>query len=104
MVSIDGVLLRASTPIPGASETLSLLQKQRIPFILLTNGGGKHEKERVSELGKRLDISLDPSIIVQSHTPFAGLVKEKNGQNALEHKCVMIVGGEGDKCRHVAEK
>src|SRR3979490_1955970 len=43
--SIDGVLLRASKPIAGAAEALHTLQDRGIPFILLTNGGGKHETE-----------------------------------------------------------
>jgi ribonucleotide monophosphatase NagD (HAD superfamily) len=96
--------VRASKPLPGTSESLSLLQSERIPFLLLTNGGGKHETERAAELSKRLEVPLQPSLIVQSHTPFAGLVKGKNGHNSLENKCVLVVGGEGDKCRRVAEQ
>ncbi|RAL61845.1 hypothetical protein DID88_002908 [Monilinia fructigena] len=63
---IDGVLLRSSSPIPGASEALNLLYSNNIPFILLTNGGGKHESARVTEL-------------------------------------ILVTGGDGDKCRKVAE-
>ncbi|KAI7570057.1 hypothetical protein KC343_g22976, partial [Hortaea werneckii] len=44
---IDGVLLRSSTPLPNAAATLKSLQAANIPFILLTNGGGKSETERV---------------------------------------------------------
>ncbi|KAK3078385.1 hypothetical protein LTS18_007632, partial [Coniosporium uncinatum] len=76
---IDGVLVRSSDPLPGAHETLSYLQKQRIPFILLTNGGGKTEQERVDDLSEKLGVRLDVSMLVQSHTPFAMLddLKEK---------------------------
>ncbi|EAW11523.1 putative HAD superfamily hydrolase [Aspergillus clavatus NRRL 1] len=100
---IDGVLLRSSKPIPGAAESLRLLKDQGIPFILLTNGGGKHETERVAEISEKLKVPLDPTVIIQSHSPFAELVKGPNEQSSLENKCVLVVGGEGNRCREVAE-
>lgn len=103
ITSIDGVLLRSSKPIPGAAESLKLLKDQGIPFILLTNGGGKHESERVAEISEKLQVPLDPSVIVQSHSPFAELVHGTDEDKALQNKCVMVVGGEGDGCRRVAE-
>lgn len=102
--SIDGVLLRASKPLPGAAKSLSFLEKQRIPFILLTNGGGISESERIGQLNDRLGLSLHPARIIQSHTPFAELVEGKKEQEPLEDKCVLVVGGPGDKCRHVAKE
>ncbi|KAF7718437.1 Haloacid dehalogenase-like hydrolase family protein [Penicillium ucsense] len=101
---IDGVLLRASKPIPGAAESLSLLKEQGIPFILLTNGGGKHETERVAEISEKLNVTLDPTHIVQSHSPFAELVKGVDETSALEHKRILVAGGDGDSCRLVAER
>ncbi|KAJ5888433.1 hypothetical protein N7495_008474 [Penicillium taxi] len=97
--SIDGVLLRSSKPIPGAAESLSLLKKQGIPFILLTNGGGTHETERVAEISEKLNVPLDVSDIVQSHSPFAELVKGPDEASALENKTVLVAGGDGDRCR-----
>ncbi|GAB7351790.1 hypothetical protein MBLNU459_g2364t1 [Dothideomycetes sp. NU459] len=94
---IDGVLVRSSDPLPRAHKALSYLQRQRIPFILLTNGGGKTEEARVAELSKSLDIELDTSMFVQSHTPFAGM-KE------LHDKTVLVAGGDYDKCQLVAQK
>ncbi|EON67713.1 HAD-superfamily subfamily IIA hydrolase [Coniosporium apollinis CBS 100218] len=94
---IDGVLLRSHDPLPRARKALSYLQQQRIPSILLTNGGGKHESERVADLSESLGVSLDTSMFVQSHTPFADMDQYKN-------KTVLVCGGEGDKCRVVAEK
>ncbi|KIX10111.1 TIGR01456 family HAD hydrolase [Rhinocladiella mackenziei CBS 650.93] len=99
--SIDGVLVRSANPIPHASATLQFLQRNSIPFILLTNGGGKHESERVQDLSSKLSVSLDTSMFVQSHTPFAALL---HGENSLRHKCIMVVGGEGGRCRAVAEQ
>ncbi|KAK8239352.1 HAD-like domain-containing protein [Phyllosticta capitalensis] len=94
---IDGVLLRSSDPIPRAHAALDFLQKQSIPFILLTNGGGKHEADRVAELSDKLQIPLDTSMFVQSHTPFADMDHYKD-------KTVLVCGGDGAKCRHVAEQ
>jgi HAD superfamily hydrolase (TIGR01450 family) len=102
--SIDGVLLRSSKPIPGAAEALRTLQERGIPFILLTNGGGKHETERVADISEKLNVPLDPSVIIQSHSPFAELVKGTPEQEALENKCVLVAGGDSDSCRKVAER
>ncbi|CAI7643426.1 hypothetical protein N7533_006860 [Penicillium manginii] len=101
---IDGVLLRASKPIPGAANSLALLKEQGIPFILLTNGGGKHETERVAEISEKLNVPLDATDIVQSHSPFAELVKGPDAASALENKCILVAGGDGDNCRRVAEQ
>lgn len=62
-----------------------------------------HETDRIGQLNKRLDASLDPNVIIQSHTPFAELVKGKKDQKPLEDKRVLVVGGPDDKCRKVAE-
>ncbi|KAK0919992.1 hypothetical protein LTR57_010222 [Friedmanniomyces endolithicus] len=93
---IDGVLLRSSNPLPGAHEALTYLQRQRIPFILLTNGGGKSETERVAELSEKLDVELNVDMFVQSHTPFAEMHEYKD-------KTVLVVGGDYDKCQLVAK-
>lgn len=100
--SIDGVLLRSSKPLPRAHRALSYLQTHRIPFILLTNGGGKSEQERVQQLSQLLEVPLDTSMFVQSHTPFAELANSHSKEN-LKDKCILVVGGEGEKCRRVAE-
>ncbi|KAF1952614.1 HAD-superfamily hydrolase [Byssothecium circinans] len=94
---IDGVLVRSSDPLPRAHKALSYLQTHHIPFILLTNGGGKHESDRVSDLSAKLSVPLDTRLFVQSHTPFADMHEYKD-------KTVLVVGGEADKCRLVAEQ
>lgn len=54
--------------------------------------------ERVAELSEKLEVPLDPSVIIQSHSPFAELA------GALENKRVLVVGGDSDRCRQVAER
>ncbi|KAI9800355.1 MAG: hypothetical protein M1825_004125 [Sarcosagium campestre] len=104
---IDGVLLRSAKPVPSAREALQILQRERIPFILLTNGGGKRESERVAELSERLGVPLSVGMFVQSHTPFAELaaamLPSARQHKSLRDKCILVLGGEGDKCRLAAE-
>lgn len=73
------------------------LQSSNIPFIFLTNGGGKSELARIQDLRDRLRIpSLREDAIVQSHTPFRDL-------KHLHDKNVLVIGGDGGKCREVAQ-
>ncbi|KAI0130131.1 HAD-superfamily subfamily IIA hydrolase [Xylariales sp. AK1849] len=97
---IDGVLLHVAEPIPGATQTLKHLQNNNIPFILLTNGGGKHEKDRVAQLSSKLDIELSTENFVQSHTPFQELV---HGPKGLRDKNILITGSDAGKARTIAE-
>ncbi|KAK2808944.1 hypothetical protein FQN50_004217 [Emmonsiellopsis sp. PD_5] len=63
-----------------------------------------HETERIAQLSERLHTPLETSMIIQSHTPFAELVKGNGKQEALENKCVLVVGGGDAKCRSVAKE
>jgi ribonucleotide monophosphatase NagD (HAD superfamily) len=102
--SIDGVLLRSSQNLPGATIALQLLQKNNIPFILLTNGGGKHESARVEDLSLKFGINLTEQNFVQSHTPFKDMVDGSDDLAALKDKNILVMGGDQDKCRTIAEK
>ncbi|KAI0153478.1 HAD-superfamily subfamily IIA hydrolase [Pestalotiopsis sp. NC0098] len=97
---IDGVLLHVAKPIPGAMESLKYLQENNIPFILLTNGGGKHEKDRVAQLSEKLNVELSTDNFVQSHTPFQELV---HGSEGLGDKNILITGSDAAKSRTIAE-
>ena len=56
----------------------------------------------MEQLSQLLEVPLDTSMFVQSHTPFAELAIG-NGEDNLKDKCILVVGGEGEKCRRVAE-
>ncbi|KAI9778614.1 MAG: Haloacid dehalogenase-like hydrolase domain-containing 5 [Geoglossum umbratile] len=43
-------------------------------------------------------------MFVQSHTPFERMVNGVNGAKGLRDKCVLVVGGDGERCREVAER
>lgn len=98
---IDGVLLHSKKQIPGARDALSYLALNNVPYILLTNGGGKTEADRVAELQKLLkthDITTD--MFVQSHTPFQYLLETP--ENKLKEKTVLVTGSDAAKAREIA--
>ncbi|CUS15418.1 unnamed protein product [Tuber aestivum] len=95
-IDIDGVLLRGPEPHPSAKRALAKLQENDIPFILLTNGGGISEAARCEDLSSKLDFPIAPSQLIQSHTPVKGF--------AEVYETVLVVGGEGENCRKVAEE
>lgn len=61
----------------------------------MTNGGGKTEQERCIQLSKQLEIEVSPGQFICGHTPMREM--------AEKFSTVLVVGGEGEKCRHVAE-
>lgn len=63
---IDGVLIRGGRPIPEAIEAMKVLNGDneygmKVPYIFLTNGGGKTEAERCIDLSRQLDIEVSPA-------------------------------------------
>lgn len=90
-------------PLAHARRSLQYLQSNGIPFILLTNGGGRIESARIEQLGHQLHVPLNVDMFVQSHTPFAALVEGNGRQEGLKDKCVLVLGGLENKCREVAE-
>ncbi|KAK8139554.1 hypothetical protein PG984_000677 [Apiospora sp. TS-2023a] len=94
---IDGVFVKGKDPLPGGADTLRLLQRLKIPYIFLTNGGGLTEKDHAAKVSSRLNVDIDPDQFVQSHSPFHDLVP------LYRNRRILVIGGEGDQIRHVAE-
>ncbi|KAJ5924870.1 hypothetical protein N7466_009057 [Penicillium verhagenii] len=97
---IDGVLMRGGQPIPEAVKAMKYINGDnpfgiRVPYIFLTNGGGKTEAERCEDLSKQLGIEVNPGQFICGHTPMREMAERYN--------TVLVVGGEGEKCRIVAE-
>ena len=65
------------------------------PYIFVTNGGGKTEQERCIQLSKQLEMEVSPGQFICGHTPMQEMAQKFN--------TVLVVGGEGEKCRQVAE-
>ncbi|KAI1262666.1 HAD-superfamily hydrolase [Xylariaceae sp. FL1019] len=97
---IDGVLIRGGRPIPEAIQAMKVLNGDnqygiKIPYIFLTNGGGKSESERCEDLSKQLEVDISPAQFICGHTPMSEM--------SSKFKTVLVVGGEGEKCRDVAQ-
>ncbi|KAI9803071.1 MAG: hypothetical protein M1833_001141 [Piccolia ochrophora] len=97
---IDGVLVRGGKVIPQAIEAMKMLNGEnqygiKVPYIFVTNGGGKTEQERCLDLSRQLDLEVSPGQFICGHTPMREM--------ANRYKTVLVVGGEGEKCRQVAE-
>ncbi|KAI1486833.1 HAD-superfamily hydrolase [Biscogniauxia mediterranea] len=97
---IDGVLVRGGRAIPEAVQAMKVLNGDneygiKIPYIFLTNGGGKSEAERCSDLSRQLDVEISPAQFICGHTPMSEM--------ATKYTTVLVVGGEGEKCRTVAQ-
>ncbi|KAI8952618.1 HAD-superfamily hydrolase [Xylaria longipes] len=97
---IDGVLVRGGRPIPEAVEAMKVLNGEnkygiKIPYIFLTNGGGKSEAERCGDLSRQLEVDISPAQFICGHTPMSEM--------ATKYNTVLVVGGEGEKCRTVAQ-
>lgn len=98
---IDGVLVHGDRLIPEGQRALEILNGDnelgiKIPHIFLTNGSGKPEQARVDQLSKILHNPISTEQFIQSHTPMSALAEYYN--------TVLVVGGEGYRCREVAEK
>jgi HAD superfamily hydrolase (TIGR01456 family) len=65
------------------------------PYIFVTNGGGKTEQERCVQLSDQLQMEVSPGQFICGHTPMREM--------AERYQTVLVVGGEGEKCRQVAE-
>ncbi|KAI5298117.1 hypothetical protein KEM56_004306 [Ascosphaera pollenicola] len=96
---VDGVLSRGKQAIPEAIEALKALHGQNeygihVPFVVVTNGGGTTEEQRCKELSSLLETAIAPAQFICSHTPMKQL--------AREHRTVLVVGLDPERCRHVA--
>lgn len=97
---IDGVLIRGGKPIPEAVEAMKVLNGEnqygiKVPYIFVTNGGGKTEQERCVQLSQQLQMEVSPGQFICGHTPMREMAERYN--------TILVVGGEGEKCRQVAE-
>jgi len=98
---IDGVLVHGDRLIPEGKKALEILNGDnelgiKIPHIFLTNGSGKIEKDRCQQLEKILGNPVSTDQFIQSHTPMSALSEY--------YSTVLVVGGEGYRCREVAEQ
>ncbi|KZT38048.1 HAD-superfamily hydrolase [Sistotremastrum suecicum HHB10207 ss-3] len=89
---IDGVLVHDNQAIPAGQRVLKFLDganplKLSIPYILITNGGGRAEFERATALSSILQHKISPDHLVQSHTVLKSVVDK------YHNKGVLVLGG-----------
>lgn len=65
------------------------------PYIFVTNCGGKTEEEQCLDLSRQLQLDISPGQFICGHTPMREMVDQ--------YHTVLVVGGEGEKCRIIAE-
>ncbi|KAI0295868.1 HAD-like domain-containing protein [Multifurca ochricompacta] len=99
---IDGVLLHGANVLPEAKRALSILEgnnslNRKIPYILMTNGGGVSEEDRSKQLTERLGFEITPSNFMQAHTIL------KSFAHKYANKPVLVLGGKRDVLRKVAK-
>ncbi|KAJ1957877.1 hypothetical protein GGI12_004895, partial [Dipsacomyces acuminosporus] len=98
---IDGVLIKGKRTLEEGRRALETLNGnnrlgRRIPFVLLTNGGGVSEAAKAADISQRLGIEISPKQVILSHSPMQALAKE------YADKHVLIVGGVGSRCADIA--
>lgn len=89
---IDGVLKAGPTVLPQALKALRILHggnryRAKIPYVLVTNGGGVSEQERAERLTKELQHEIGPEQVLQAHTVLQSLTK------LYGNDPVLVIGG-----------
>ncbi|KAJ2711523.1 hypothetical protein H4R19_003208 [Coemansia spiralis] len=98
---IDGVLVRGARTLDEGRRALQILGGdnrlgRRIPFVLLTNGGGVSEAAKAADLSARLGVAISPEQVVLAHSPMQSLAAQYAGKH------VLVVGGIGRRCADIA--
>lgn len=96
-------MTRGKKAIPGAAQTLRALRARGIPYILLTNGGGTHEDDKIKSLAWTLRFSEDEDVlahrVVLSHTPMRGWP-----DSIKRDGTVLITGSNQERARKLAKE
>ncbi|KAF8309391.1 HAD-superfamily hydrolase [Clavulina sp. PMI_390] len=105
---IDGALLRGEHTIPAVKNAFKMLSgdnpwNAKIPFILMTNGGGITEDLRATVLSRQLDFPIRPDQLLQAHTVLKSLTTDAPPGESRANDHVLVLGGLGDAVRTVAE-
>lgn len=68
---------------PKAKEALERVKDAKVPFVCLTNSGGKIESKRAEHYSHLLGTDVPQTNLVQSHTPMRRLVPELGTKRIL---------------------
>jgi len=89
---IDGVLKQGPKVLPEAIRTIRILEgenpwKRKVPYLFITNSGGKDEKVRANDLSNDFQTQVLPKQVVQAHTVMQSLVE------TYKDKAILMLGG-----------
>ncbi len=93
ILDIDGVLLNNTRRMPGSQELIGLLDRQTMPFVLLTNDGNHSIQEKADRLNKA-GLNISPDQIVSCGHAIGPAVASLN----LSKERFFIMGDTGDPC------
>lgn len=74
-------------PLPGARNALAALTAARVPWLLLTNGGGELESKKAAKISAALGYPVRDDQVVLSHTPMRALCAPLAQQRVLVLGC-----------------
>lgn len=94
---IDGVLAIEGRPLPGASDLLRFIKKEKMIYTLLTNDSFHSPHEKASNL-THCGLDIDPRVIVSSGASLELWAKERSVQDKLFY----VIGTVGDPCYAVS--
>lgn len=85
---IDGVLKQGPKVLPEALRTIRMLDgenpwKRKVPYIFVTNSGGKDEAVRAKDLSNDFDTHVAPEQVVQAHTVMKSLLDKYRDEPIL---------------------
>jgi HAD superfamily hydrolase (TIGR01456 family) len=91
---VEGVLLRGKRVLNPGRDAMHLLynaelQRWRAPVVFLTNGGGTAESVRAKKLSSLLDVPVDESQVILSHSPMRKYARTLN----KDGHSIVTVGG-----------
>jgi len=91
---VTGVLLKSKRAIPKAKEALMSLKERQIPFVVLTNAGGRTEAARAKYINDILGTDiLSKENVIQSHTPMQLVYKQLEFDNKIDDNHLAVIGG-----------
>jgi HAD superfamily hydrolase (TIGR01456 family) len=86
VLDIDGVVLLGKEIIEGSDEAVRQMTALRIPFLLMTNGGGKTEADKAKELSDILQCDIHADQVLLAHTPMSLLAPRYENE-------IVLIGG-----------
>ena len=75
LLDLDGVLLLAGRPIPGAADAIRALDARRVPYRIVTNTS-VWSRPTLSRYGESLGLSIPPSRILSALSVSAAYTRE----------------------------